>query len=501
MQWTGRYALIGGAAGGGKSQLLLFDPFRQIKIETERRNSGEIRESTGRALFFRRTMPELREVMDRARRVFKTIDPAAEWHEATKTWTFGCGYKYMFGQMEEAGDWLKYYGFELSWLGFDELTTFTEEQFDQMDTRVRSADPVLKDMLYVRAGTNPVGPGLEWVRRRFVEIAPPGTPVEVHVKVKTTINGVEKMQTVKRRQIFIPAKVSDNPSIDQAEYAATLSTKSEAVKRALLHGDWYVTEGAFLTGIWDPSVHICEPFKIPNGWYKFRCGDYGHSWPGKSSIQWVAVDTDQNYVVYRSLTVTGHDSEMLGYRIRELELENDEWDLARNCSKLTGPLDSSCWAVTGHRGPTIAEIMMNIGIHWQKSEKDRHSMCDQLRIRLRRRTGHPTVKDEYGRAAMIVPGIRWFSKCWSYVRDPRGRKVKTGPTVTLPILPADENDPDVFDTKADDHDADAIGYGCLYRPLRPDSDTLPQKYWDDDDDDVRKAPSRNIRAGYPGLVR
>lgn len=474
MAYKGRYALIGGAAGGGKSDCLLYEPFRQIKVEQDRVNRGEIVSSSGRAIFFRRTMPELREVMDRARRTFPLIDPGAQWHEQTKTWTFSCGYKYMFGQMEESGDWIKYYGFELTCLLFDELTTFTEEQFDQMDTRVRSSDPVLSQMLYVRAGTNPVGIGLEWVRRRFVEVAPPNTPVERHIKTPITENGETRYETVVHQQIFIPARLSDNPSINQKEYAATLTTKSSATRRALLEGDWYAGgEGAWVGEDWSSDVHVCEPFKIPRGWPKFRSGDYGYSWPGLSSIQWWAVDTDGNFVCYRSLTTCRQNAEMLAYRIKEIEMDAGEWDIERGCSKLRGPLDGSCWNKTGAIGPTIAESFFEVGVIWDKCDKNREAAAEQMRQRLVRRTGHPTIKDDNGKPAYIVPGIRWFNTCYSYVLTPRGAKVKVGPIVTIPVLPADEDEPDVPDTKGNDHDYDSASYACMSRPLSAIDDKNP----------------------------
>lgn len=494
MQWTGRYALYGGSVGSGKSLIMLYDPFRQIKVETERFQRGEIAASAGRSMFFRRTMPELREVMDRAERTFKLIDPGIDWSARDKTYTFSCGYKYMFGQMEDEDSWIKYYGFEFTHLSFDELCTFTEQQYDQMCTRVRSADPVLKTMLAVRAATNPVGIGVSWVRRRFVEVAPPNTPVRFDVSVEVERNGVKSTEVVSHSQIFIPASLSDNPSLDQADYAATLSTKSDAIKRALLKGDWYVVEGAFLSDCWDQTVHVVKPFKLPDGWPRFRACRFAHSWPGKASVQWFAVDTEGNYVVYRSLTVTGHDSEMLAYRIRELEIAGDEWDIRRDQSKLTGPLDDACWAKPADRGPTVNEVMRHAGVFWQRGGKNTDDAPDQLRIRLRRRTAHATIKDEFGRPAKIIPGIRWFTTCHSTVLDPEKRKIKTGPTVTLPILPADKNNPDVPDAKADVFDYDCVALAVMYRPLRPDKDRLPEKHWDDDDEP--KKPKRpNYWAG------
>lgn len=501
MSFKGRYALFGGAKGGGKSDCLLYDPFRQIKIEQERVNLGEIQWSKGRAIFFRRTMPELREVMDRARRTFPLIDPGVEWHEQTKTWTFSCGYKYMFGQMEEPGDWTKYYGTEFTWIGFDELTLFTEEQFDQLDTCLRSTDPVLRTMLYMRAGTNPVGEGRDWVRARFVEVAPENTPVIRRVETPITENGVKRYEIVEHWQIFIPAKVQDNPSVDQAQYASILAGKSATVRRQLLEGDWYAGgEGAWVGEDWDASIHICKPFKIPPGWPKFRTGDYGYSWPGLASIQWFASDTAGNFVCYRSLTTVRQNAEMLAHRVREIEMDAGEWDVQRGCSKLRGPLDNSCWSQMGNVGPTIAESFWNVGVIWDKSEKDRHAAAEQFRQRLVRRTAHPTLKHKDGKPVYCVPGIRWFDTCYSYVLNPRGKKVKVGPIVTIPILESDENDPDVPNTKGNDHDWDSAAMGCLYRPLPALDDKVPRDELAELRRRMKESGEPKIgRTGYPGL--
>lgn len=501
-KFKGRYALFGGAKGGGKSQCLLYDPFRQIIVEQDRVNRGDITASTGRAIFFRRTMPELREMISRSKRSFPLIDPGATWVEQAKTWKFSCGYEYVFGQMEEDGDWSKYYGIEFSEVIFDELTQFTEEQFDELDLCLRSTDPVLKTMLYMRAGTNPVGPGLPWVRERFVECAPPGTPVIRKVKTKLWDNGqVVGEKWVESEQIFIPARVEDNPSIDQAEYSALLSSKTPAMRRALLEGDWYVSESAFFADIWDPSVHICKPFKIPSGWYKFRSIDYGYVYPGMSSVQWWAVDPDGNMVCYRSYTCHGRNSSQLAQDIQIIERDNGEWNNRDHCSYISGPLDSSCWGDAGHVGPTIAETLMENGVHVFKCTKDRKGMADQMRIRLIKRSPHPTITDDKGEPAWIVPGIRWFDTCWNYVKTGVGKKVKVGPIITIPILPTDEDDYEKWDTDANDHDADSAGYACMSRPIMGEAErsvTDPQvlyeqRLWDDSDE---LAPRRASRTGY-----
>lgn len=487
MAFGGRYALIGGAAFGGKSECLRWYPWKQIDVESKRKQRGEIAASSGRSIIFRRTMPELREIMDRCQRDFRLIDPGASWRENEKTWTFSCGYKYMVGHMEDAKDWVKYYGFEFTFIGWDELTTFTEEQYDQLDTRLRSKDPVLSTMLWNRAGTNPVGPGLEWVRRRFVECATPNRVVVRRISVPSNDNG--RPTYVERRQLFIPAKVDDNLSVDGSAYKATLLSKgaTSTIVRQLLHGDWWVVHGAWIDDLWDPSVHVCKPFKIPRSWPRFRSCDYGYkNW---ASVDWWAVDPDGNLICYRNLTVKKHNARMLANRVREIEIENGEWDVQSGCSRLTGPLDYESFGERGHQGPTIADSFFEVGVHWERCDKNRHSAANEIRERLVSRSGHPTELDEYGKPAMTVPGIRWFDTCVSPIR-------------TIPALPADELDPEVPDTKANDHNWDSVAYACLSRPIKADKDQDPKQDWWDDTDDIaaakRKKQGKGRMSGYPG---
>lgn len=488
MEFGGRYALIGGAAFGGKSECLRWYPFKQIRVEMARKASGEIASSTGRSIIFRRTMPELREIMDRCHRDFRQIDPGASWKESEHTWTFSCGYKYMVAHMEDAKDWIKYYGFEYTFLGWDELTTFTEEQYDQLDTRLRSKDPVLSQMLWNRAGTNPVGPGLEWVRRRFVECAPPGRVVVRRISIPANDNG--QSSVVERRQIFIPARVDDNLSVNASEYKATLLSKgaTSTIVRQLLHGDWWVVHGAWIDDLWDPAVHVCKPFKVPKSWPRFRSCDYGYkNW---ASVDWYAVDPDGNFVCYRNLTVKRHNAEMLAFRIKEIEMDNDEWDVHRGCSRLSGPLDYESFGERGHVGPTIAETMFNVGVHWERCDKNRHAAADQIRRRLISRSAHPTLLDEDGKPAKIIPGVRWFDTCPFPIR-------------TIPALPADENDVEVPDTKANDHNWDSLAYACLSRPVHADKDKPNQDWWDDTDDiaSARRKKHAPSTLGYRGIGR
>ena len=81
--------------------------------------------------------------------------------------------------------------------------------------------------------------------------------------------------------MFIPAKVSDNPKLLEADprYIDRLkSVGSPQRVRAWLEGDWTVVEGAFFSE-WDPKRHVIAPFHVPESWTKYRALDWGSAAP------------------------------------------------------------------------------------------------------------------------------------------------------------------------------------------------------------------------------
>ena len=469
MSRTERYVLYGGGAGGGKTDCALRAWIRQWAAEHARWVAGEIEQSVGWAIYFRRQLPELAQSIERFKTFYKKLDPGATWNEQSKICTFSCGYKMQFGGMEHAGDWEKFYGPEYSFLIFDEATQFTVDQIEQLDSRLRCSDPVLGKMLQMCLVTNPVGGETKlYLRRRYVEAAAPGQVVRIRTKLRDG-------RVIEERQIYIPSNIYDNPAIlEDGKYEANLLRKTAAVRRALLDNDWYVDASSWVGEDWDPTIHICKPFAIPRGWFRFKSADYGFS--SNSSVQWWAVDTEGNMICYRSLTVKGHTAEELGYLIREIEREplviggvqivDAEWDRLNGHSTVWGPMDASLWARVGESGPSRGEMLDNIGCGFFKADRgpgSRRSASEQMRNRLRRRT--PNAAGE-----LVVPGIRWFNTCKTARRDKDGRREETGPVITIPILQCDQNDPDVPDTTGDDHDWDAAAYGCQYRPVVPESD-------------------------------
>ena len=88
---------------------------------------------------------------------------------------------------------------------------------------------------FVLAGGNPGGIGHHWVKQSFTDDCEP-----------MTIRRMPKKEGGMLRQ-YIPAKLSDNPSIDD-DYADKLEgLGNEFLVRAMLNGDWDIVAGAYFT--------------------------------------------------------------------------------------------------------------------------------------------------------------------------------------------------------------------------------------------------------------
>jgi hypothetical protein len=216
--------LYGGAAGGGKSDALLIDALCLQHDGVANRNH--------RAVLFRRSFPELRDLIDRSREIYGQIEPAAKYNQQDKLWTFPSGAKVEFGYLQHDNDRFQYRGRAWNYIGFDELTLWpTPTCYQYLHSRCRSIDPRLPR--FVRAATNPDGPGQQWVKERW-GIAEQGGETRIPVDVDDLETGTT--MTIWRR--FIPARLSDNPYLANTGYREVLLQLPPEEREALLLGRW-----------------------------------------------------------------------------------------------------------------------------------------------------------------------------------------------------------------------------------------------------------------------
>ncbi len=235
-------ALYGGAAGGGKSEALLMAAVRFVDNPNYR------------ALLLRRTFPDLeRSLIDRSRRLYPALFPKAQYNSGQHFWKFPSGAQIQFGHMSEDGSTKGYQGAEYSFIGFDELTHFTEPQYTFMISRARSAYGL---PVFIRAATNPGGIGHEWVMRRFAPWLDPRSPVRAEVGRKLwarrSADGLDEWfpdeQPQALSRVFVPARVSDNPYLVQNDpaYVARLQALDPITRAQLLDGNWLIAPAAGL---------------------------------------------------------------------------------------------------------------------------------------------------------------------------------------------------------------------------------------------------------------
>lgn len=226
---------FGGAAGGGKTQLLI-----------------------GLALTAHRNSRILRRRAVDAKAISKTLIALkyGSWKYAGSGGELRTpdGRTLEVGGCEHEDDKNKYQGQPADLIAFDELPTFSESQYTFIIGWNRPLDvrryPNQRCRV-VGAGNPPTNPEGEWVLRRWAAWMPgtanPAQPGEL--RWYTTIAGEEVAcpdgsavihkgtAYTPRSRTFIPAKLEDNPDLLRTGYAATLEAMPEPLRSMLRYGD------------------------------------------------------------------------------------------------------------------------------------------------------------------------------------------------------------------------------------------------------------------------
>ena len=439
--------LYGGAAGGGKSIALLMEAFLQC-LETP----------YNRALLLRRTFPELdRSLIQVSLRMFPR--EVCTYRASNKTWEFRNGSVLEFGYSEEERDIYRYQSAEYGFIGFDELTHFTYEQWDYLvNSRLRSTVPGVWPR--VRAASNPGGVGHAWVKELFrIGEVPPDT-------LWFDERG--------RSWAFIPARATDNPYLlkNDPGYIKRLEALDPKWRAALLEGNWDVFAGKFFTGL-SPEIHRVPFFVPPEDWPVFHAMDWGYAKPYSIGL-WAV---DPNGSLYRFAELygwSGKANEGTRETAREVALKLKELEIdllgEKRARMVVGPADPSLWAKHGsgsYRAISIIEEFLAEGLIFHKANNDRINGWEQVRRRLK--------VDEHG-----VPGLYVADTCKHWWR-------------TMPTLVHDETKPEDLDTEGEDHCADETRYMCSYPKLRGSLRTYDQR-----EDDLGQPPRRPIRSKVAG---
>jgi predicted phage terminase large subunit-like protein len=230
--------LFGGAAGPGKTDALIVCPLRWVD------------NPAFRGIIFRRTFPELEKaVIDRTQILYRAAVPGAKYNDQKKVWRFPSGAMIYFGHCEHENDIHAIQGAAFSYIGFDELTHFTEKQYTYLvNSRARSAAGL---PIRIRSATNPGGPGHEWVMRRWGPWLDPESEVKAEQGEKLYyLNSPDGEHYCSpdtpgalSRQ-FIPGRLSENIYLAGKGYEQQLMGLDAVTRAQLLEGNWLVKKAS-----------------------------------------------------------------------------------------------------------------------------------------------------------------------------------------------------------------------------------------------------------------
>jgi hypothetical protein len=308
--------LYGGAAGGGKSELLVMMPLIY----------GWHEHPKFKGIILRRTGPELEaEIIGRAHEWYRNT--GGIWNEQKKRYTWkdkygNDGAQIRFGHAELEKDIRKYDGVQYNYVAFDEATSFTQFQYLYLVlTRRRSAADDLPAI--ARSATNPGNVGHLFFRQRFVD------PYRIGGKIiRDRITGI--------RRFYLQSLATDNPTLMKANprYLLDMQGLPDAEYKAKALGDWYTFSGMVFTEFRlepladEPSnaQHVIEPFAIPSWWPRIIAIDWGFAaW---TVIGWGAIAPDGRVYIYRVYAKKGkYIKEWAGDLIT---LTGDEFEMVRD---------------------------------------------------------------------------------------------------------------------------------------------------------------------------
>ena len=343
--------LYGGAAGSGKSELLLMSALEYCD------------QPDYAALILRLKLKDLEQSGALQRRSKEWLmDTDATWRAQVNTWEFPSGARLSFGYCDKADDIYQYQGAEWQFIGFDELTQFDEDHYDFIRLRLRrkkgSTVPIR-----LLSTSNPGGRGHMWVRKRF--------PVNR-----------------KRNEgdpYFVPAKVWDNPYIDEM-YVDNLKSANPVLSAHLLDGNWDIFVGSAFDMFRD-EFHVIPEKNLPKGkippwWSRFESMDFGVTNP--TAWYLYTVDEDDNVIVMDEYYSSG-DIELHARTINENR--SDWWEIKGDGDARIGNI---CYAPMDVKGRsrtnrptgydlTIEDDFVQWGIGFAMAQMDRKTSLTRVR--------------------------------------------------------------------------------------------------------------------------
>jgi hypothetical protein len=460
-----------------------------------------------RGVIFDREYKNLDDLISKSMRWFPEFGDGARFlaSKSDYRWVWPTGEELLFRAIKKESDYWGYHGQEFPFIGWNELTKYpTDVLFDMMMSCNRSSYrpedyPLTIDgdlfnatgevrfidedetnarkyllpeiPLEIFITCNPYGAGHNWVKKRFINAAPPG---RIFKRVINVFNPrTQQRENVVKTQVHLFGTYRENKYLSP-EYIAELESISDPNKRrAWLGGDWDIVAGGMFDDVWDTHQHVVRPFRLPPHWRVTRSFDWGSTKP--FSVGWWAesdgCDIQMPNGQWRS-TVRGDQfrfAEWYGWTgknnigLRMLASEVTAGIIERELTMgiygrvQPGAADTAIW--DSENGNCVAADMMRPakvrgsmynGIEWVRADKSRKDGWEKMRRYFKASLRKYIIASNGARIPLPreAPGIFIFDNCKNFVD-------------LVPNLPRDEIDQDDVDTEAEDHIGDETRYHIM----------------------------------------
>lgn len=458
-----------GTRGGGKTDTQLMAYAKYVGL-----GYGKF----WRGVIFDKEYKNLEDIIIKSQRIFGQM-PNAKYNIKDSKWTWSSGEELLFRRLRVDDDYWAYHGHEYPFIGFNELTKYaTPFLYDSIMTCNRTGfrpedHPKFDDNgnsyylppipLMMFSTTNPFGAGHNWVKKRFIDVAPYGQVVRKVNKIYSP--KTDKEEVIERTQVTIFSSFVENIYLDEVYTANLLNDPDENRRRAWALGSWDIVSGGAIGDLFDRRKHVIKRFIIPKGWYIDRTFDWGSTHPFSvgwwavangeevdvllDNGQWVKFCPPKNSLIQffewygtkeigtnRGLQMTARE---IAVKIKEIEkaLLTGGW-ISKEVN--AGCADNQIWNDGVRDNDCIADIMSREGIEWERSDKSTGSRKNGLQ--LFRDLLDNTVK------GLDLPHIYFMENCLASI-------------ATLPVLPRDDKKLDDVDTTSEDHVYDMVRYRIL----------------------------------------
>ena len=413
-----------------------------------------------KGILFRRTFPELDDIIGKSLKWFKKIWPKAAYNSQFKTWTWPTGETLRFRHIIRPQEYWSYHGASYPWIAFEELTTWPNSDcYTPMFSLSRSSHPAVAKLCRVRATTNPFGPGHNWVKKRFR--LPMVDGMLIGKVIKDTRTDIPKDEREQPR-VAIRSSLAENKILLLADpgYIGKIRTaaRNPAELAAWIDGSWDIISGGMFDDIWDERHHIIPdiPYILlrKSGWYLNRAYDHGLSTP--FSVGWWAESNGvpiqlfgREYGAVRGdlflfdeyYGCTGEENKGLNMSARDVarQIKIQEKEMGLRGRIKRGPADSAIFSrYDGSK--THAGDMKKEGVYWDtvdKSSGSRPQGWQQIRSLLSGAIPHNGLREDRG--------IFVCERCVDWRR-------------TVPNLSRDDKNLDDVNTEVEDHAGDMTRY-------------------------------------------